>query len=50
MLTRDALRLGNISFSNEFFCTTQTVKLVKQQLEDELVCAAMMSRGVPLTV
>jgi len=36
MQLRDALRVGNISFSNEFFSTTQTVREVKQQIEDEL--------------
>lgn len=34
---RDAMRVGNISFSDEFFSTTQTTREVKQVLEDELV-------------
>ena len=34
---RDAMRVGNICFSNEFFSTTQSVREVKQTLEDELV-------------
>ena len=33
---RDAMRVGNIQFSDEFFTTTQTVREVKQVLEDEL--------------
>jgi len=33
---RDAMRVGNISFSDEFFSTTQTTREVKQVLEDEL--------------
>lgn len=31
------MRVGNICFSDEFFSTTQTVREVKQVLEDELV-------------
>ena len=33
---RDAMRVGNICFSDEFFSTTCTVREVKQTLEDEL--------------
>lgn len=33
---RDAMRVGNIQFSDEFFSTTATVREVKQTLEDEL--------------
>ena len=31
------MRVGNIQFSDEFFTTTQTVREVKQVLENELV-------------
>ena len=33
---RDALAVGSIHFSNEFFCLSQGVREMKQQLEDEL--------------
>ena len=33
---RDAMRVGNICFSDEFFSTTQTIREIKQNLEDEL--------------
>lgn len=36
---RDAMRVGNICFSDEFFSTTSTIREVKQVLEDELVRA-----------
>lgn len=32
---RDALRVGSIAFSAQFFSTTQGIREVKQQLEDE---------------
>jgi hypothetical protein len=31
------MRVGNICFSDEFFSTTQSVREVKQTLEDEMV-------------
>ena len=37
MQIRDALRVGSIAFSAQFFSTTQGVLQVKQQIEDELV-------------
>ena len=33
---RDAMRVGNICFSDEFFSTTSSIREVKQVLEDEL--------------
>ena len=33
---RDAMRVGNICFSDEFFSTTATIREIKQNLEDEL--------------
>ena len=36
MQLRDAMRVGNIAFSDQFFSTTQGLREVKQQLEDEL--------------
>jgi len=33
---RDALAVGSIHLSNEFFCLSQGVVQMKQQLEDEL--------------
>ena len=36
MQLRDALRVGNISFCSEFFSTTQSIREVKQVLEDEM--------------
>ena len=36
MQLRDALRVGNISFCTEFFSTTQSVREVKQVIEDEM--------------
>ena len=33
---RDAMAVGSIHFSNEFFCLSQGVREMKQQLEDEL--------------
>lgn len=37
---RDALRVGNIFFCDEFFSVMHSVREVKQQLEDELVRAS----------
>lgn len=33
---RDALSVGSIHLSAEFFCLSQSITLMKQQLEDEL--------------
>ena len=33
---RDALSVGSIHLSTEFFCLSQSITLMKQQLEDEL--------------
>jgi hypothetical protein len=47
---RDAMRVGNICFSDQFFSTTQTVREVKQILDDELVRHSPHTRpGAPLT-
>ena len=37
MQLRDAMRVGNICLSSEFFSTTAAVKEIKMTLENELV-------------
>ena len=52
MQLRDAMRVGNIAFSEQFFSTTQGLREVKQQLEDELrnFCIVRCSRPLPFLV
>ena len=46
MQLRDAMSVGNIAFSDQFFSTTQGLREVKQQLEDELVRASALPRAL----
>ena len=43
---RDAMRVGNICFSDEFFSTTLPVREIRQNLEDELVRARPPPRAL----